>query len=94
MSQPFPPDRLCHFAADPARTAPLRSGVALAALAALDVWLAIRLAHCLGALLSQRDALFVNLLAAIGCAMTAGAALLLTRLLIDDLSGEMRGGFS
>lgn len=82
MSQPF---SLFDLAADVLRDARGRTGLALAALGPLDVWLAMQLVHSVGAVLAQREALLVGLLAAIGCAITAGAGLMLTWLLIDDL---------
>lgn len=62
-------------------------GLALAGAGALDIWLLVRLIEAVAAMLVQEDAPLVPALAAAGCAMQTGAALLLTWLLIDEIDG-------
>jgi hypothetical protein len=68
----------------------LLRGLALGALVAADLWLAMRLAHAIGAVLAQPDAPLILALAAIGHALEAGAAMLLTWMLIEDHTGIAR----
>lgn len=96
MSQPCPPElppdpRPGALPEAPSRIVP---GLVLGALGALDIALTVQLAGAIGTVLAQREALFVPVLAATGCAMTAGAALALTWLLIEDHLGSERSIFS
>jgi hypothetical protein len=70
------------------------SGLALGAVGALDIGLTVQLARAIGAVLAERHAPLVAVLATTGCAMTAGAALALTWLLLEDLVGRERSHFS
>lgn len=101
MSQPSPlklsrdpGDGDAHLGAIPAASPWLVPGLALGALGALDIALTMRLAGAIGAVLAERDAPFVPVLAATGCAMTASAALALTWLQLEDLFGSERSIFS
>jgi hypothetical protein len=64
--------------------------LALAMLAAADVWLAMNLADALGGLLVQLHAPLVPVLAAAGYAAMAGGALILTWLSLEDLIAALR----
>ena len=95
MCQPYSPDCSRDFTADRARDTPASAGqkwrlrgLALAGLGALDIWLMMELAQSVGVALAQHDAPLIPALAAIGCALETGAALLLTWLLIDDGADE------
>ncbi|MCL9999680.1 MAG: hypothetical protein NBV68_09870 [Erythrobacter sp.] len=68
-------------------------GLALGVLGALDLCLAVRLARAIGTVVAERHAPAVPMLVAIGCAMTAGAALALTWLLLEDLVASERSIF-
>jgi len=69
-------------------------GLALGVLAALDIGLAVQFAEAIGTVLARREAPLFPVLVAIGFAMTAGAALVLTRLVIEDLVGSERNIFA
>lgn len=101
MSQPCPPELPPDAGGGDARPgalpeAPSRlvPGLVLGALGALDIALAVQLAGAIGTVLAEREALLVPVLAATGCAMTAGASLALTWLLVEDLVGTERSIFS
>jgi hypothetical protein len=64
--------------------------LALAMLAAADVWLAMHLADALGGLLAQLHAPLVPMLAAAGYAAMAGGGLILTWLSLEDLIAALR----
>lgn len=101
MSQPCPSDPSrdpgeggTRAGASPATPAWLMPGLALGVLGALDIGLAMRLAGAIGTVVAERHAPVVPVLVATGCAMTAGAALALTWLLLEDLVGSERSLFS
>lgn len=101
MSQPYSPDRFSGFAADADRDAsqfvprkPLVRGLAVGLLGAIDFWLVTQLVQSIGAILTQQNSPLILALAAIGCALEAGAALMLTWLLIDEHPGSKRPVFS
>lgn len=62
----------------------------LGVLAAADIWLGMQLAGAVEAVLAQRHALVVSVLAAIGCAAMAGQGMILSWLVFDDLRESLR----
>lgn len=58
----------------------------LGLMAVVDVGLVLQLAKAIGTVMTDREAPLAPMLAATGCAMTAGAALALTWLVFEDLA--------
>lgn len=101
MSQPYPSsfshdqsDGEPRTGASPDTLTRFMPGLALGVLGALDIGLAVQLARAVGTVVAERHAPLIPVLAAAGCAMTAGAALTLTWLLLEDLAGSERSIFS
>jgi hypothetical protein len=94
MAQPHvaSPRRLSLHDAAARRSAPLALG--LAGLAAVDLWLLARLGAGVAALPDAPSTAPMAVLALAGAAVMAGAALLLTRLWLDDLIATLRGDVS
>lgn len=97
MMQPFLPDpsRDCddRLAADRPSPATLRAMVpvpVIGLLAAADIGLAVHLVQLVEAALAHHQAQIIPLLAACGCGVMTGAALLLTWLLFEDLTESHR----
>lgn len=95
MSQRCPPepsrDRSANDArpgAAPAASPSFMAGLALGVLGLLDIGLAMQLAEAIAAVFAARGEMLFPVLAAIGCAMIAGAALAFTWLLLEDLVGN------
>ncbi len=95
MCPPYSPDCFRDFSVDAARDISPAAGrkwrlrrLALAGLGVLDIWLLVQLMQAIDAMLAQDNAPLISALAAAGCALETGAALLLTWLLIEEGTGE------
>ncbi len=79
---------------DDAPRCPARLALGLAGLAAVDVWLLARLGAGVAALPDDPGTAPLAVLALAGTAVMAGAALLLTRLWLEDLIAALRNDVS